>query len=86
MPLLTIEILSKPDERVENIERTLRMAARSNNIDLSITHTHDFRRYSHHAINPSVTPIVIIEGNVEFAGKGADMDIIKRRLAEIAFK
>ena len=80
---MRIDILSKPNENCDYVERIVKIAAKTTNTEVQITRTSNFAAYSHCAINPSQTPIVIINGSVEFAGKVLELEAVKKRLAEI---
>ncbi|HOW36151.1 MAG TPA: thioredoxin family protein [Candidatus Omnitrophota bacterium] len=81
--MVKIDILIKPGEKCEHIERIILMAAQFQKMEVKITRTSNFAAYAQCAINPSQTPIIIINGNVEFAGRSPEPEILRRKLAEI---
>ncbi len=83
---MRIDILLKPDDTCDQVEKTLKTAAKITNVPVEIVKTHDFRAFANCAVNPSQTPAVIINGHVEFTGKELDMEAAKRRLKEIAYR
>ena len=84
MPVLKIDILSKPEEKTDAIERTIFMAARATNVQIKLSTTHNFVAFPQVASNFSQTPIVIFNGHVEFTGKSIDLEAVKRKLSQIA--
>ena len=80
---MNIEILVKPKESTIPIERVIQTAASALKIKVQVVRTNNFEAYSHLAINPTLTPIVIIDGKVEFAGKAPNVAFFTKRLAEI---
>lgn len=81
--MIKIDILTKPGEKYDHIERIIRMTAEIQKMPVQITHTNNFAAYAQCAINPAQTPIIIINGNVEFAGRSPEPDVLRRKLAEI---
>jgi len=86
MAFLKIDILTKPNERTDSVERIIREAAKMANIQIQLNRTSNFALYTQHAINPSMTPIIIINGSVEFTGLKLEILAVKRRLEEVAFR
>ena len=83
---MKVDILVKPEDKCDHIEQVIRLASKATNVPVEIQRTSNFALYSHCAINPSQTPVVIIKGNVEFAGKALDLEAVKRRLTELAYR
>lgn len=83
---MKVDILVKPEEKCDHIERVIVAASKATNIPVEIHRTSNFALYSHCAINPSQTPVVIIQGNVEFAGKTLNLEAFKKRLTELAYR
>ncbi len=81
--MLKIDILVKSYENCEKLESKINLAARLLNLEVTVNKTSNFTAFSALAINPSQTPVVIINGHVEFAGRTPELDVISRRLAEI---
>ena len=86
--LLKIDILAKLDDskRCDEIERLIKMASYSTKVQVQLNRTNQFARFSHLAINPAQTPIIIINGGIEFVGRKLDIDSVRQRLMEIAYK
>ena len=80
---MKVEILAKPSEPTGHLERLVQNAASSMKIQVQVFKTNNFSAYSHLAINPTLTPIIIINGSVEFAGKPPEFEVLKKRFAEI---
>ncbi len=83
MSALKIDILSKPEEKVDHIAYVIRLAAQSANVPIQLSTTNNFAAFSHCAMNPSQTPVVIINGHVEFSGKAIELEAVKRKLTQI---
>jgi|GEM_PF-1739068 len=85
---LRVEILAKPDDakKCDEMERTLKIAAHASRVQIEINRTNQFGRFSQLAINPAQTPVIIIDGNIEFSGRRLDFEMIKQRLYELAFR
>jgi len=84
MVTLKIDILVKPREKTDKVERIINDCAKLANIKIQLNRTSNFALYTQHAINPSMTPIIIINGSVEFAGSQLIPGAVKRRLKELA--
>lgn len=80
---MKIDILLKPNEDGVAVERILQIAARNLNIPVQIKKTSNFAAFSNISVNPSMTPIVVIDGNVEFTGKNLDIQTVTKKLSEI---
>ena len=80
---MRIEILAKPNEPTVHIERLIQLAAMALKIQVQVSKTSNFAAHSQFAINPSQTPIIIINGSLEFAGKAPELEMLKKRFAEI---
>lgn len=87
MGIIKIDILSQKDlagqKKADIAEYVIRQAAKVTKIEVQITRTSNFAAYSAHAINPSQTPVIIVNGNVEFAGRAPEPDAFRKRLAQI---
>ena len=83
---MKVDILIQPGKQSRHTERVLKAAAKTLGITLQISYTSNFGAYSHLSVNPSQTPIVIISGNVEFAGGMPDANMVQKRLSELAFQ
>ncbi len=84
--MLEVNILVKPGEDSLHSERLIRRAAANLKIPVKVNHTSNFRAFTHLAVNPSQTPIIVINGNVEFAGPVVDIELVQGKLAEIYFR
>ena len=80
---MKIDILVKPNESTAQIERLIQTAAVAIKIQVQVTKTSNFIAYSNLSINPSQTPMIIINGNLEFAGRIPDLDLLKKKMAEV---
>ena len=80
---MKIEILAKPTDSTAHVERLIRTAATALRVQVEVSKTSNFTAYSHLAINPTLTPIIIINGSVEFAGRAPELEILKKRIAEL---
>lgn len=80
---MRIDILIKPGEKCDHHESILGQAARAVNVKVEIKRTSNFAAFSHCAINPSQTPAIIINGNVEFTGRSLELEAVKKRLTEL---
>ena len=83
MAEIKIDILVKPNQNCDHLESKIALAAKMLNIPVQIKQSSNFAAFSGYAINPSQTPIVIMNGNVEFAGQVPELDVLTRRLSEI---
>jgi hypothetical protein len=81
--MIKIEILVQPSEKPQNVENVMRLAATQVGVQLQITVTNNFAAYSRYAISPAQTPIIFINGNLEFAGRVPELNALKRRLVEV---
>ena len=81
--MIRVDILSQPSEKPQNVENVIRFAAKQVGIEVQVNHTTNFAAYSQFAINPSQTPIIFINGSLEFAGRVPEINLLKLRLAEI---
>lgn len=80
---MKIEILVQSNKNIENLERAIQTAAKGVGIEVQITRTSDFSAFSKFSINPAQTPIIFIDGSLEWAGRVPEAEALKRRLAEI---
>ena len=80
---IVIEILSKPGQDCDQMEKTISWAASKLNLPIKIKKTSNFGLYTHISVNPAHSPIVIIAGQVEFAKITPQVEVVLRRLAEI---
>lgn len=81
--MIKIDILVQPNQRTETLEYVIRNAAKVLNIEIQLNRTSNFAAYSNYAINPSQTPIIFINGSLEFAGKVPELEVFKKKLTEI---
>ncbi len=83
--VIQVVILYKPEEkfRVNSLQRALEMAGRALKVNLEITRTNDFPVYSGYNFNPTNTPVVFINGNLEFVSAVPQVNLLKKKLKEI---
>ncbi|MFH1359453.1 MAG: hypothetical protein ABIJ41_00255 [Candidatus Omnitrophota bacterium] len=81
--MIKVEILAPADKNTEYFEKAIKTAARGLNMEIQIMCTSNFAAYTKHSINPSQSPIVLINGNVEFTSQIPDPETIKRKLTDI---
>ena len=80
---MKIDILIKPGQDPSQMENVFKVAANLAGIPLQINRTSNFAAFSNCSVNPAMTPIVIINGQVEFAGGLPNVDLVKKRLIEL---
>ena len=82
---MKIQILGKMEDKpkMEGVANLLRQAAVKVNVPVEITHTHNFSAFSQFAVNPAKTPIVFIDGHLEFAGVETQLPTIIHKLTQI---
>ena len=81
---MKIVILGKPEDKVkmEQMTAIFKQGAGNLNILVNINLTHNFAAFSAFALNPARTPIVFIEGSLEFSGPVPSLDVIEKKLKE----
>jgi hypothetical protein len=88
MAIRTIEVVCKPCPKCHGIEAQIKNLVNSIgktkgiNIVYSFTHTTDLKGMADLGMNPGVTPVIRINGQVELAGK-IDLDVMRKRLEAI---
>ena len=82
---MKVEILGKREDKIkmDNAALLIQRAALSLNIPVEITLTHQFAGFSGHSFNPTQTPIVFIDGHIEFAGVSLQLPVVVKKLNEI---
>ncbi len=85
MEILKVVILHKPEEkfRVAQVQKALEMAARMSNMKIDVKKTSDFVAFSNHSFSPTQTPIIFINGKMEYANAVPAPHILKKKLKEI---
>lgn len=90
MPIRTIEMICIPCDKCTELEKKVRLLVKNMESDFRIKipfefkHTTNLRDITKYSLNPSQTPILLINGNVELAGR-ADFITLKKKM-EIAQK
>ncbi|HAJ56423.1 MAG TPA: hypothetical protein DCL35_01490 [Candidatus Omnitrophica bacterium] len=88
MPIKTVEMICLPCNKCEGVEVKVREMIRNiemiNRIKIlfEFKHTKTLQDITRYSLNPSQTPAILINGNVECAGK-VDFILFKRRLEAI---
>ena len=83
---MNVVILKKPEENYPHIKTNIERAAKELKTVVQITVSSNFRDYAHLSVNPSLTPIVIMDNVTEFAGnKFPPYEALKKKLATHAF-
>jgi len=85
MPIKSIEIICRPcfkcDQLKNKIPELIKAIEIQNKTKISyeFKHTPDLREISRYSLNPSQTPAIIINGNVELAGQ-IEPAVLKKKL------
>lgn len=85
MPIKTIEVVCIPCPKCERVKKLITDAIKAIEIQNKIKIVYDFKhttnllQLSQYSVNASQTPVVIINGAVEFSGQ-AMQDVVKKRL------
>ena len=88
MAIKTIEVICLPCQKCAGLEMKIREMIKSIEmvnkvkIPFEFKHTTTLLTIAQYSLNPSQTPIVIINGIVEFAGR-LDLVLLRRRLEAI---
>ena len=85
---MKVDILGKTEDKLkmEDVERKIKAAAAKTNVPVQIHMTNNFRAFAQHSFNPSLTPIVFMDGEIEFQGSVQDVAIIQQKLIELRDK
>ncbi len=88
MAVMRIDILSKKGEenKVKFFTTGLQRAAQLANIQIDINTTQNFSAFGGHSFNPSKTPIVFINGHVEFMGEMPGVPVLQVKLCQLRDK
>jgi len=81
--MINIVILAQGSAKTQDVENIIRLAAKQIGAEVQINRTNNFAAYSNFAISPAQTPIVFINGSLEFAGRVPDLNLLKLRLTEL---
>ncbi len=85
MPIKSIEIICIPCKKCQGLENNIRNMIKSiesiNRIKIiyDFKHTKDLKNITRYSLNPSQVPVIIINGQVEFAGR-IDLINLRRKL------
>jgi len=85
MPIKSMELICAPCPKCMEVEQKLRDIVKSLEaiyrikIPFEFIHTKNLLNISKYSLNASQTPVLLINGNVEFAGK-LDWILIRKRL------
>lgn len=88
MPIKSIEIICRPCHKCEQLKNKIPELIKAIEIQnktkifYEFKHTPDLREISRYSLNPSQTPPVIINGNVELAGT-IDTSVVKMKLESL---
>lgn len=82
--LLKIEILGKAEDKtkMEQVAKMIRQAATVANVIVEISFTHNFGAFSSHSFNVAKTPIVFVDGQLEFVGMELNLGVVIKKLTE----
>ena len=75
MPIKTIEVICRPCHKCENVIEKIQFAMKvietenKAKIPYEFKHTTKVVAVNKYALSPAQTPIVLVNGNVEFAGR-----------------
>ena len=88
MPIRTIEIMCLPCSKCEQLKSKIKIAIKAMELQKAIRITYEFKHTPHlkelikYSLNASQTPAVIINGNVELAGR-IEPTVLKAKLEQI---
>lgn len=88
MPIKTVEVICLPCPKCEGLEKKVCemvnvIGMRNHiNIPFEFTHTKSLRDITRYSLNPAQTPVILINGNVEFAGR-VDVNLLRGRLETV---
>lgn len=80
---MRIDILKKPEENCQYLVETLTFAVKKVNLTAEINVTHNFAAFPDLSVSPSQTPIVFINGSVEFVKTIPPIADLQKKLLEI---
>ena len=87
--MIKIEILCpvcpKCNQVEQLIKRVIKILGAGTRVveDVAISHVTDYRQFSKYSVNVAKTPILVINGNVEFAGCIPETELLKKKLSEV---
>jgi len=79
---LKIDVLCPDCVKCQNAIRSITRALKLLGRQAKLNHVTNFREFKNFSVNVSQTPIIVINGQTEFAGKVPSVEIIQRKLAE----
>ncbi len=88
MSIKTIEVICVPCDKCKGLEARIRQLVKSIEmihkvkIPFEFKQTTSLRDLAQYSVNPSQTPVVIVNGIVEFAGK-LDIILLRHRLEAV---
>ena len=85
---MKIESLGKKEDlrKMEQVAKAIRQVATVTNVVPEIIMTHNFAAFSSHSFNVAKTPIVFINGQIEFVGLELKSGVIIKKLTEVREK
>lgn len=88
MPIKSIEVICLPCPKCETLEQKIRGVVKSIEavhkiqIPFEFKHTKTLRDIANYSLSPAQAPVIIVNGNVEFAGR-FDLILARNRLESI---
>ncbi len=85
---MRVDILGKVEDKakMEYVANLFRNAALKLHLKIEINETNNFSAFAKHSFNPALTPVVFIEGEIEFHGTAIQYNIIEKKLSDIRDK
>ena len=82
---MKIEILGRKEDliKMQSTLKVLQRAVTAGGIQADIRLTHDFRAFAGAAFNPAKTPVVFINGSVEFSGNVPEMKSLLVKIQQL---
>ena len=85
---MKVDILGKKEDlrRMQQAVNLFQRAGEINKIKLEINMTHNFSAFAGHSFNASKTPIIFINGQIEFTGIDLDLKVIQKKIIQLRDK
>ena len=85
---MKIDILGKKEDSIKmrQVANMFQRVSDLVNQKIEINLTHDFSAFVGHSFNPAKTPIIFINGQIEFAGIAPDFKLIQSKIIQIRDK